>query len=485
MARKNKVIIKDGVDVRNVGYYSTPAFVADFISSEMLRINPDGNKVLDPAVGKEELLDNFFIAGKQIESYDIVQYKSNYEKSNFHNEDFIEHFISSYDCGIFSEEEDFDYIIANPPYNCHEIDYIRNNKKRLLSAFPVGVHNMYSIFLSSIIDTAKDGCVIGVITSDSFLTASAHDKLRKKILSTCSIHSLLLCPASLFHNQQADVRTCIMILQKGTQYQGLINTCNRSSSVETFKDILINRSFKRVPVDSVVLKLKNGYSTFVIGVDECFSSLFDRYRLIGSEYPCITCISTGNDKKYLSDIQKNGFTIPFYKNPGKHKFKSNPDAYLIDTFIDESTKVKDFMVRNKQYLSLVGIACSSMGLPFSAVILPQNAVSGVNAAIFPPVSDLYWLLSYLNSSLVTYLIRGILIRSNMVTSGYVASVPILEFTVEEKNLLSNISLDVLNNNADTDQAISSIDEIVFNRGNIPSRLRSDVLNFCKNIYSLV
>jgi len=64
MARKVKILLKNGIDKREVGYYSTPSFIADYITNEMLAINPNGTEVLDPAVGKEELLKGFYDAGK-------------------------------------------------------------------------------------------------------------------------------------------------------------------------------------------------------------------------------------------------------------------------------------------------------------------------------------------------------------------------------------------------------------------------------------
>lgn len=78
-------------------------------------------------------------------------------------------------------------------------------KSWLKGLFDVGVHNMYSMFLSAMIDMAKDGCLIGVVISDSFLTSTYHTKLREKILRACSLHQLILCPANLFWNQKADV----------------------------------------------------------------------------------------------------------------------------------------------------------------------------------------------------------------------------------------------------------------------------------------
>ena len=42
---------------------------------------------------------------------------------------------------------------------------------------------MYSIFMSAIIDLAKEWAIIWLIVSDSFLHAKAHLGLRKKIIN--------------------------------------------------------------------------------------------------------------------------------------------------------------------------------------------------------------------------------------------------------------------------------------------------------------
>tara|TARA_B110000971_G_C19850349_1_gene426799 strand:+ start:365 stop:625 length:261 start_codon:yes stop_codon:yes gene_type:complete len=57
MGRFDKVLVNDnGIDKRDSGYYSTPYFVSDYISNELLELNPNGKKVLDPAVGELALL---------------------------------------------------------------------------------------------------------------------------------------------------------------------------------------------------------------------------------------------------------------------------------------------------------------------------------------------------------------------------------------------------------------------------------------------
>lgn len=481
MARKVKTVIENGIDKREVGYYSTPSFVAKYLTREMLSINPTGKFVLDPAVGKEELLEEFYKSGKTIDSYDIIKH-CEYKMSNFCQRNFIEIYADFVNNNFFSTETThYDYMIANPPYNCHEINYIKENKKWLNNLFPIGAYNMYSIYLSAMISMAKDGCLIGVIISDSFLTSNYHSKLREQILSTCSIHQIILCPTDLFWSQHADVRTCIMILQKGKKYQSKVMISNRANNISEFEKILLNHSLKEVSVDSLLLKCNKKSNQILIDVNQEIVGLFHKYPLLGDLYKCVTCISTGNDSRYLSNEKKEGFSIPFYKNPASRKFAAKEDAFLVNNYLEAHNNDKNFMVRNRDLLLHEGIACSSMGLPFSAVYLPANAVTGVNPTIYPPKEDINWLLSYLNSSLVTYLIRGVLIRSNMVTSGYVSCLPILDFNETERNTLGNIAQLAREKKVASETAIKEIDKLVFQKTKLSNTVIESVSYFSNNL----
>lgn len=483
MGRFEKTLINsNGIDKRDSGYYSTPNFISEYLSSELLRLNPFGRKVLDPAVGDEELLKTFFIHGKYIDSFDIIEH-GNIQYSNFKNQDFIEFYKEQKKSLFFGSpiDLDYDYYIANPPYNCHEIDYIKNNKNELKNIFPkVGVHNMYSMFLSAIIDCAKEGALIGVIISDSFLTSTMHSGLRQQILDECSIHQLILCPNDLFWSQKADVRTCILILQKGKKYQDKIEIVNRPKNSNHLMNILEKREFIITDLDNIVLSKQKTANQFIIDIDTDILALFKNPRL-GQLFDCITGISTGNDKKYLSKERKKDYEIPFYKNPGSKKFKTKEDAYLINRFMEESLEVKDFMVRNKQFVFKEGITCSSMGLTFSACYLPKNSTFGVNPNIFTAEEDLFWMLSYLNSHLITYLVRGVLIRSNMVTSGYISQLPIIPFTIDDKKQLSIISKDVINSNLNIDEAIKKINLIIYTNLKLDKNIIDKIEDFASNL----
>lgn len=492
MGRKEKKLYKtfdiehkEIINVREIGYYSTPSFVAKYIGKRILEINNSGKKLLDPCCGKEELTEYFLDYNIEVFGIDLIKYKESYD-CIFKEDNFIYYYCREKNKGNW----DYDYYIANPPYNCHEVNFIKENKEILKKYFnDVGLHNMYSMFISALIDKAKKGAIIGFISNDSFFTAKNHRELRKKILRECSVYEITMCPKELFHSQGADVRTSIVILRKGKEYQEEIIINNRPKSIEEFKKLLcrdISKRKKIYDIKDLVLKNKKDNFEFLIDCPKDIRVLFKNTRL-GERFKCITGISTGNDKKYLSKKRSGDFIIPFYKNPGKDKFYTNRIIYLHKDFLKIEKENKTFNVRNKELLYKCGITCSSMGVSFNACLLPKNVTFGVNPNIICETEDIWWLLAYLNSSLVTYIVRGALIRSNMITSGYVSRIPLLNFSYEEKNKLSYLGkrayfLKKENNNIQ--EELESIDNLVNHVAKISEESKIIINNFNKYLVEI-
>ena len=135
-----------------------------------------------------------------------------------------------------------------------------------------------------------------------------------------------------------------------------------------------------------------------------------------------------------------------------------------------------------------GITCSSMGLPFGACYLPKGSTYGVNANIFCDKKDIWWLLAYLNSSLVTYIVRGVLIRSNMITSGYVSKIPVIELSENVKATLGVIAKAAFDGKTPPKEACSfvkKIDEILFKELRLSKEIETDIIHFASNLQSRV
>ena len=491
MARKQKkVIIESGQDRRDTGYYSTPNFVSEYIFNRLYELKPSGTKVFDTCIGKGELSQPFIQNGMNITGVDIIDHSCD-KIDSFFCCDYIELYKNFKEGNSISDinYESFDFFIANPPYNCHEVDYIKDNKADLKNLFSdVGVHNMYSMFISAMIDMAPKGAFLGLITLDSFLTSKAHKDLRRKILNNCKIHDIILCPTDLFLEQGADVRTCILILEKDCQGNNeLVRVMNRCNNKEEFKKAIQSDLIKTQNIDSIILSNPIDNNELLIGVPSDIKHMFNEKR-ISERFDCVTGISTGNDKKYIRNEPEEGFTIPFYKNPGSKKFYCKENGYIIDHFIDENKNVKNFMVRNIPLVFKPGITCSSMGVEFSACYLPANSTFGVNANIICDESDIGWLLGYLNSNLVKYIVRGVLIRTNMVTSGYVSRIPVPELNSVQKNELSTMARKAYSESKKLGKPNTStldcINELVYDFCEISENSQNKINYFCDNIVKL-
>ena len=486
MGRHAKAVISDsGFDRRELGYYATPAFVAEFLGKTILEQNPNGTRTLDPCVGQGELIEPFLSAGTRVDGIDIQEFEHT-RLSSFSQADFL----SVFEAHLNNKDVTYlphDYLVANPPYNCHESTFIQDHKNRLKALFPeVGVLNMYSMFLSAMIRMAKPGAIIGVITLDSFLTARFHRGLRKQILDECTVHHLLLCPRNLFRSQGADVRTCILILEKGIRKEVLTQTLNRPDSTHSFQAALNSRAFTNHSMDELVLQSERDAGEWVIGVPDALRRLF-RCPRIGDQFKCVTGISTGNNARFLRPRKCAEFSVPFYKNPASQRFYAPPDGWLPGNFMALAKQTPNFLVRNKELLFQEGISCSSMGHQFGACRLPAGATFGVNANIFcSSTHEQWWLLAYLNSSLVTCLVRAVLLRGNMITSGYVARLPLAPLTAEDKSELARLAkfawkAQAQGHSVDMKEIIQQIDSLIFRRMNWAGSTTAWIQDFADNL----
>lgn len=481
MARRNKQIMEHGIDKRDVGYYSTPDFMAQYIYEEMVKLNPAGSSVLDPAVGRGELLKSFIDSGKIVHGYDIIDYPNRLNGFIFHHEDFLARYISHKEN---LRRQAYDYIIMNPPYNSHEHTYIATNKILLQSYFKTGATNMYALFMQAVIEIAKEGCIIGTIVPQSILFTRAYDKLRDKLLQLCDICQIILCPTNLFRHNGANVDTCILILRKGKNNGNLIRIANRSANIATFKSLLKQHNLIVCSLADIYQRINNKSAIFVLDCPPDLIKIFTNYPRLDEIFMCGGGVSTGNNKLFTSFEKREGFEVPYYPNVNA-RFLATPESFLCNDYMEQYRGTRKFIVRHPDKLECDGIVCSGIGKSFRAAYLSKEGVTGVNAAIWAPKEDVLWLISYLNSSLVAYLLKGIIARSHITTIGNVSSLPILNLTDCEKKTLGRISKQVINGKLAPEDAIAKIDRIVYRNINLSRGTRKMIRQFCADIIHLV
>ena len=110
------------------------------------------------------------------------------------------------------DKDRFDLILANPPFGGKERAEVQQN-------FPIKTGETAFLFLQHFIRMLRAGGRAAVIIKNTFLSNSdnASVALRKELLSSCNLHTVLDCPGGTF--QGAGVKTVVLFFEKGSPTQ--------------------------------------------------------------------------------------------------------------------------------------------------------------------------------------------------------------------------------------------------------------------------
>jgi len=106
------------------------------------------------------------------------------------------------------EKDRYDVVMANPPFGGKERKEVQQN-------FPIRTGETAFLFLQHFIKMLKAGGRGGVVIKNTFLsnTDNASTSLRKLLLESCNLHTVLDCPGGVF--QGAGVKTVVLFFEKG------------------------------------------------------------------------------------------------------------------------------------------------------------------------------------------------------------------------------------------------------------------------------
>ncbi len=106
------------------------------------------------------------------------------------------------------EKDRYDIILANPPFGGKERKEVQQN-------FPIRTGETAFLFLQHFIKMLRAGGRAGVVIKNTFLsnTDNASVSLRKMLLESCTLHTVLDCPSGTF--QGAGVKTVVLFFEKG------------------------------------------------------------------------------------------------------------------------------------------------------------------------------------------------------------------------------------------------------------------------------
>jgi len=106
------------------------------------------------------------------------------------------------------DKDRFDVVLANPQFGGKERKEIQQN-------FPIRTGETAFLFLQHFIKMLKAGGRGGIVIKNTFLsnTDNASVSLRKLLLDSCNLHTVLDMPSCTFHG--AGVKTVVLFFEKG------------------------------------------------------------------------------------------------------------------------------------------------------------------------------------------------------------------------------------------------------------------------------
>ena len=106
------------------------------------------------------------------------------------------------------EKDRYDVVLANPPFGGKERKEVQQN-------FPIRTGETAFLFLQHFIKILKAGGRGGIVIKNTFLsnTDNASVSLRKLLLESCNLHTVLDCPGGTFLG--AGVKTVVLFFDKG------------------------------------------------------------------------------------------------------------------------------------------------------------------------------------------------------------------------------------------------------------------------------
>ena len=213
---------------RNGGEYYTPR---PLITTIVKVVAPKiGDKIYDGAAGSAGFLCEAFAylqSSKKLTTSDVttLQKKTFYGKEKkslayiigtmnmiFHGieaPNIIHTNTLAENLADIQEKDRYDIVLANPPFGGKERAEVQQN-------FPIKTGETASLFLQHFIKILKAGGKAGVVIKNTFLsnTDNASVALRKQLLESCNLHTVLDLPAGTFTG--AGVKTIVLFFEKGS-----------------------------------------------------------------------------------------------------------------------------------------------------------------------------------------------------------------------------------------------------------------------------
>ncbi|MEH7248593.1 BREX-1 system adenine-specific DNA-methyltransferase PglX, partial [Neobacillus niacini] len=363
--------------------------------------------------------------------------------------------------------DSYDLVITNPPYMSSKGMNIKLSTyiKKYFSNFK---SDLFSTFIARTSLLLKPNGFKSMITMQSWLFLSSHEKLRQYILTNEVFYNLIQIGYNSFpemNSQVAHAASFITRNYKNNNYKGIfINLNNEPITADKGKVLK-----KRIGEQDFYYKSTSDFKKLprmIIGywLSEKMSRIFTKYPTIGEISDIKQGMTTSDNDRFLRlwfEVNKEtiGFGIPNREKAKQTNFKWFPynkggpfrkwygnNEYIVN-FQNDGEELRSFhdvlnktnpggRIKNQDFYFLEGITYTFLSSRIGVRYSPEGSIFDVaGSSMFPNKSDLLYLLGYLCSNLTVELLKVINPTIN-IQVGDIRVLPVK--IIEDKNKLNEL-----------------------------------------------
>lgn len=361
----------------------------------------------------------------------------------------------------------FDTQALNPPYLSHRL-MPKSLSKFLQVNYANSHYDLYAAFLELSIRLMSDNGRLALICQQSFLTTSRYEELRKQLVERCHINSIVHLGAGSFDSRTGEkVNNAIISLthrssrdygnaHRTSTYKMISNESKRLAEQEGVQNFQ-----KQVVSEKSFLTISRMIPGFPLAghCPEEIARLFETIPSIAQSDCGITLTNglfTCDNKRFVrhfkeltaTALKKKPF-VPYDKGGGQKWFSTTP--YLLE-WVNDGDELREFRARRGQSRALPGerfyfkegVTYSYIGTKgFKARLLSPGSVFDIaSSALFADNIDLNYMLGFLNSSLVRFIL-GILNPTINFQIGDLRRIPMQRPTAQIEHQIKSLTTEAI------------------------------------------
>lgn len=339
---------------KKTGATFTPPALADFLADKILHYYKDLNEnvcVLDPACGDGALLSSMYKKA-DIKSFNVIGYDtneayleiakdlirklSNNTDSQFYNIDFLSvcpNIPDIFDKNI--KREFADIIIANPPYVRTQVLGAEKTQQLARDFGLTGRVDLYYPFFMAMTNALKIGGILGVITSNRYISTKSGSDIRKYLLANYHILEIIdLGDTKLF---DAAVLPAIFIGIKKSQTDNAVVKPKYSNIYETREITGKEKSY------NTIFDVINADKPGIFKVDNLYYEYKSGNLKSNTDKSSVWQLEDGTVESWTSQIEKNSA----FRIKDRFKVRVGVKSCADNIFITQLWREEGFEIEEK------------------------------------------------------------------------------------------------------------------------------------------